>query len=294
MLLTSKIPLMVLAAAGFVSPFATHTNMPAKNAEVTAVEHPAVVELQPGTARYRVAGDFTRAGKPAEAPLVTSRIERPISIMKAQVTAAEYGRCVAERACKPAGSSEAASDRPVVQVSWHDANDYATWLSRRTGVTYRLPTDEEWAHAAGSRWRDDGIAVDASDPSRRWLERYERDTELRDRSGGPTEPQPLGTFGQNENGLLDVAGNIWEWTSTCFTRVALDDRGGAPTVNCGVRVVEGQHRSYVTDFIRDARAGGCAAGIPPTNLGFRLVAERSSTLPALVAGMLRKLRSHTL
>ena len=47
----------------------------------------------------------------------------------------------------------------------------------------------------------------------------------------------------------------------------------AVTVNCGVRVVEGQHRSYVTDFIRDARAGGCAAGIPPSNLGFRLVRE---------------------
>jgi len=38
-------------------------------------------------------------------------------------------------------------------------------------------------------------------------------------------------------------------------------------------VVEGQHRTYVTDFIRDARAGGCAAGIPPSNLGFRLVRE---------------------
>ena len=43
--------------------------------------------------------------------------------------------------------------------------------------------------------------------------------------------------------------------------------------NCGVRVVEGQHRAYVTDFIRDARAGGCAVGVPPDNLGFRLVRE---------------------
>ena len=44
--------------------------------------------------------------------------------------------------------------------------------------------------------------------------------------------------------------------------------------NCGVRVVEGQHRAYVTDFIRDAKAGGCAVGVPPDNLGFRLVVER--------------------
>jgi hypothetical protein len=41
-----------------------------------------------------------------------------------------------------------------------------------------------------------------------------------------------------------------------------------------VRAVEGQHRAYVTDFIRDAKAGGCAVGVPPDNLGFRLVVER--------------------
>jgi len=63
-----------------------------------------------------------------------------------------------------------------------------------------------------------------------------------------------------------------EWTNICFVRTALDE-AGKPTVNCGARVVEGQHRIYVTDFIRDARAGGCAAGLPPSNLGFRLVRE---------------------
>jgi formylglycine-generating enzyme required for sulfatase activity len=293
MLLTSKIPLVMLAAAGFAGPFAMQTSIPAKPG-AAAVGQPVLVELQPGVVRYRVAGDFTRAGKPAEAPLVTAHIERPIGFMRTQVTAGEYQRCVAQGACKAPGSATAAIDHPVVQVSWHDANDYANWLSRRTGMTYRLPTDEEWAYAAGNRWRDDGIAVDASDPSRRWLARYEREATLKETAAGPSEPQPVGSFGANENGVADLAGNVWEWTSTCFTRVALDEAGRAATVNCGVRVVEGQHRSYVTDFIRDARAGGCAAGIPPTNLGFRLVADRGNTLPALVAGLFRKLRSATL
>jgi len=48
------------------------------------------------------------------------------------------------------------------------------------------------------------------------------------------------------------------------------------TTNCGVRVVEGRHRTYVTDFIRDARGGGCAFGAPPSNLGFRLVREEGA------------------
>jgi len=294
LLTTAKIPLMMLAAAGFAGPLAMSGRVPSDVGSAARIEKPALIELPAGPVRYRVAGDFMRGGKPAEAPLVMAKIERPIGIMRAQVTAAEYQRCVAESACKPSGSTMTAMDRPVVQVSWHDATDYATWLSRRTGGTYRLPTDEEWAYVAGSRWRDDAVAVDASDPSRRWLERYEREAELKDASPEKTEPQPVGTFGANENGVVDLSGNVWEWTSTCFTRSALDEATRSPTVNCGVRVVEGQHRSYVTDFVRDARAGGCAAGIPPANLGFRLVVDRGSALPALVANLLRRLGSATL
>jgi formylglycine-generating enzyme required for sulfatase activity len=165
-------------------------------------------------------------------------------------------------------------------VSWRDAHAYAAWLSRRTGENYRLPTDEEWAYAAGSRWQDDSLPVDSSDPSKGWLARYQRESSLKSPEID-SKPRPLGAFGANENGLLDVAGNVWEWTNTCFVRTALDEAGkptSKSTVNCGVRVVEGQHRAYVTDFIRDARAGGCAAGVPPSNLGFRLVRESNTFL----------------
>ena len=67
---------------------------------------------------------------------------------------------------------------------------------------------------------------------------------------------------------------------------------GADTVaktsaNCGVRIAEGAHRAYVTDFIRDARAGGCAAGTPPDNLGFRLVRDEPSFV-ARIAGRFGK------
>jgi hypothetical protein len=57
-----------------------------------------------------------------------------------------------------------------------------------------------------------------------------------------------------------------------------------------VRIAEGQHRSYVTDFVRDARAGGCAAGLPPSNLGFRLVREAKpiqARLAAMVSAIAR-------
>jgi formylglycine-generating enzyme required for sulfatase activity len=287
MLLAPKIAIMLLAAAGLAAPLAM-TADPAQPPEVAASgDRPALIELQGGSLRYRVAGDFTRAGKPTEAPLTTIRIAGSLAIMKHQVSAADYQRCVADSACR-GPTVIATADRPAVQVSWRDADSYAAWLSRKTGETYRLPTDEEWAYAAGSRYQDDGLPVDDNDPSRRWLARYQRESDLK-QSASDSEPRPFGAFGVNENGLLDVAGNVWEWTNTCFVRTALDEAGNAATstANCGVRVVEGQHRAYVTDFVRDARAGGCAAGVPPSNLGFRLVREPSPSSLQRLVGRLR-------
>ena len=233
---------------------------------------PDLVTIGAGGFVHRPAGDYTRAGRPADAPAEVVRIDRPVSIMRHQVTGAEYAACVSAGACPPTRDAVAHPDHPAVQVSWRDATAYAAWLSTRTGRHYRLPTDAEWAYAAGSRFRDDALGAD--DPVKRRLVRYEREAA----ESGPDDAttRPVGTYGANEHGVLDLAGNVWEWTDTCFERVALDAEGrrtGTPTANCGVRVVEGRHRAYVTDFIRDARAGGCAAGIPPTHLGFRLVRD---------------------
>jgi formylglycine-generating enzyme required for sulfatase activity len=229
-----------------------------------------LVELQAASFTHRSSGEFTQDGRIVTAPLVTVMIPHALAIMRHQVTAAEYGRCVEAGACPMIDRGSAAADRPVVKVSWRDARAYAVWLSRETGERYRLPTDEEWARAAGNRFKDDALPL-TNDPGWRTLAIY-----ARDRDGDTNrQPQPVGTFGTNENGLVDVAGNVWEWTDTCFTRSALNARGETldSTVHCGVRVIEGRHRAYMTDFVRDARSGGCSAGVPPTNLGFRLVRD---------------------
>lgn len=85
---------------------------------------------------------------------------------------------------------------------------------------------------------------------------------------------------------------MWEWTATCYLRTAVDEAGAtlASTTNCGVRIAAGRHRAYVTDFVRDARAGGCAAGVPPIHLGFRLVREPRSRR-AWIAATLDRLRA---
>ncbi|WP_407156632.1 SUMF1/EgtB/PvdO family nonheme iron enzyme [Bradyrhizobium sp. STM 3557] len=276
MLLAFKFKLALACAAGLAGPLAMTPlvgGIATGPSDVAGA--PALIELAPRSFTYRPAGDFTRAGRPATPRLLTTHLERPLAIMRHQVSAADYQACVEDRACRPLQSDVAvALDRPAVQVSWHDATAYAAWLSQRTGETYRLPSDVEWAFAAGSRLRDDGLAADADDPSRRWIARYERETATE----ADSATRSFGAFGVNENGVADLAGNVWEWTSTCFDRSELDETGTIIRTrpNCGVRLAEGAHRAYVTDFIRDARAGGCASGAPPANLGFRLVREQPS------------------
>jgi formylglycine-generating enzyme required for sulfatase activity len=242
------------------------------------VPTPEVVHLRPGTFSYRVSGEFTRDGRPAVPPIVIARIERALSIMRAQVTAADYQRCIDAQACPIIDHDAGASDLPVVKVNWHDAIAYAAWLSRETGEHWRLPTDEEWAFAAAGLFQDDILpeSFDGSDPGRRALARYDREVNRTDTIGRTL--RRVGGFGENQNGLFDMAGNVWEWTDTCFTRNAIDGHGavGSTTINCGVRVAEGRHRTYMTDFIRDPRIGGCAVGTPPANLGFRLVRDTDS------------------
>jgi formylglycine-generating enzyme required for sulfatase activity len=258
-----------LALQAFAPP-----HIPGSEAGPTAVSD--LVELAPVSFQYRAAGDFIRGGKPATAPLIAAELPRGLAIMRHQVTAADYQRCVRVGGCPAADRGAALADRPTVKVSWWDAVAYAAWLSRETGAHFRLPTDAEWAYAAGSRFRDDALpdGADPGDPGRRALARYEREAETD--APGDAAPQPVGTFGANENGVVDLSGNVWEWTDSCFVRSALDTDGrpsGAATINCGVRVVEGRHRAYMTDFIRDPRGGGCSLGAPPSNLGFRLVRE---------------------
>ncbi len=278
MLLAMKIKAAITAAA-LASPIAL---------TIAPVAHPVdstITEIAAKPFQYRLAGDFSRNSKPAEAPLRDARLPASIKIMNRQVTGGEYARCADDGGCPKLPHDSAMADRPMVGISWRDATAYAEWITNKTGVLHRLPTDEEWVFAAGEKVRDEALPlVDPVDPAQAWIARYEAEA---NRARPDTlDPQPVGSFGRNDNGLLDVGGNVWEWTNSCFLRMTLEPTGATrvTNTNCGVRVVQGAHRTYMTDFIRDPRTGGCAAGVPPANLGFRLVVEDRNwkTLRAMI------------
>lgn len=234
-----------------------------------------LVTVAPGRVVLDASGDFSRGGRRIAAPTIEVVFDRPLQVMRRQVSEADYAACVADGACAALdlGDDAPRADLPAVGLSWRDATAYATWLSARTGRHYRLPSDAEWAHVAAEAFAGEiRVADESDDPTATRRALYAAEAE-RDR---PVEraPRPFGGHGRNSNGLLDVAGNVWEWTDGCWSR-RVETAGAAPreTVNCGVRIVEGRHRGYVSDFVRDARGGGCSVGTPPANLGLRLVRD---------------------
>ena len=214
--------LLTVAIVGFV---ASADMWPAS--VTAALAPPMLVTIPAHAARYRAAGQYLLKGVPVDAPLVEEPAAQPLAIMQFEVSQSDYARCVSDGDCKPAADSAKSSGQwPVTGVSFVDASHYAAWLSRQTGEFWRLPTDAEWAFAAGSRFADDGLglAANAADPSLRWRAAYA--FENRDGGAAVTAVQPQGYFGANELGVHDLSGNVWSgrraamigWLSTPMAR----------------------------------------------------------------------------
>ena len=246
---------------------------------------PPTVSIAAGSFPYRLPGEFYRSGYAVDGPKADVVVTRAVTIMKYHVSTMDYDACVAEAAC-PARESATPSiaNMPATGVSHDDATSYVRWFSEKTGATWRLPSDKELAFAAGSKFPDDALGIEPSDknPALRWIADYEREAARK----ASREPEPLvyGSFGENEHGLSDFAGNVWEWTSTCNRRVdlAMDGRAVA-SESCGVYIAAGKHRAPLSSFVRDPKSGGCSVGVPPDHVGFRLVKDTRWYAPLLFA-----------
>lgn len=142
-------------------------------------------------------------------------------------------------------------DHPVVLVSHADAVAYAAWLSRQTGRRWRLPTEAEWEKAARGA---DGRRYP-------WGDAFLADR-LNSHDAGPFDTLPVGAFaaGASPYGVLDMAGQVFEWTATPAGSGRYLVKGGSwDDSGCGV--------------CRPAARHGRPADLRHILIGFRLVRE---------------------
>ena len=209
---------------------------------------------------------------------------RIIFVGKHEVTIAGWEQCVAAGACDhgPRKRRYQSADHPVSGVNWRDAQQYARWLSEVTGQVFRLPRASEWDYLAKDVVEQETKKL-WDDPRLAWAADYA--------NYGLSESKatkPVGHFSQNRQGIYDLDGNVWEWTDTCWLN---DDRksSGEATENCGgSRILAGTHKTYQSEFVRQVPVGGCSIGVPPANIGFRLVLDDEPE--GRVRGTLRVLR----
>ena len=150
-------------------------------------------------------------GPPTEVPAHAVTVAG-FAMDKTEVTNAEYAQFIREANHAPPeqwGSIKAPVGEellPVSNISYEDAVAFAAWRSKRDGVTYRLPTEEEWEYAARNGDKDNLYP---------WGNTWQSGHAATAESGVGTA-QAVGTYAQGMNrwGVLDLVGNVWEWTSS--------------------------------------------------------------------------------
>ncbi len=176
-------------------------------------------------------------------------------------------------------------DLPVVHVSWNDASEYARWVSKQTGFTYRIPSEAEFEYSlrAGSAsiyWWGDGVPAevvvnttgerDISDNRRRW------NTGFEGYNDGFWGPAPVGSFMPNGFGLFDMGGNISEWTNDCWHGNYVQAPSGPEAwINpgCSRRVIRGGSWSSSPEQTRSAFRLAASPDARGALVGFRLVRD---------------------
>jgi formylglycine-generating enzyme len=182
---------------------------------------------------------------------------------------------------EPFGPGSAITDRPdhpVVQVAYPDAHAYATWAGRR------LPTEMQWEYAAGAgadtvyAWGDD-VRPGGRLMANTWQGKFPYANEG---ALGWAGTSAVGTFPANVFGLVDMIGNVWEWTTTPFNArhrpaqqasACCPPPAGDPSVH---QALKGGSHLCAPEYChryRPAARSSQSQDSATTHIGFRCVAD---------------------
>jgi len=208
---------------------------------------PLMVTLPSGNANLG-AGEDEQDARPNEKPQRPVTITNNFAMAVHEVTFNNWQACVNGGGCAatPKNNGWGGGNRPVINVSWDQAQAYATWLSQSSGFNYSLPSEAQWEYGARGGKSDlyigGSLAAMCAFANGAALE-----SGLGWANGACTDlssdrTQPVGLLSANAFGLKDMIGNVAEWTLDCNTlnlRDAPTDGRADQRGSCNQRAVRG-------------------------------------------------------
>ena len=200
---------------------------------------------------------------------------------RTEVTFDEWQACVDGGGCQsnpsPSDAGWGRDSRPVINVSWNDAQEYVSWLNGKISAeVYRLPSESEWEYSARAGtttafpW---GLTASHDHAN------YGTDECCGGLASGRDQwvnTAPVGSFPANRFGLADTHGNVWEWADDCwhgnYTGAPLSSVSwqSASSGACSQRVLRGGSWGNVPRNLRSALRDWLAPDDRNDFIGFRL------------------------
>lgn len=237
-----------------------------------AVIEPEMMRIEPG--KFLMGAPTSDADSfDGERPQHEVTINYAFEISKYEVTFNEYDAFanVTKREL-PSDSSWGRGKRPVINVSWNDAQAYVKWLSEQKGKKYRLPTEAEWEYAAraGAQTRF------------WWGKKVGKNNAVCDGCGSQWDNKqtaPVGSFKPNPFGLYDTSGNVLEWVQDCWH----ENYNNAPKDGsawlekddgyCLQRVIRSGSWNIPADGVRSAFRLSIDDRVASRDIGFRIARD---------------------
>jgi formylglycine-generating enzyme required for sulfatase activity len=201
----------------------------------------------------------------------------PVTNAQYQVFVAATGRA-APQGWTNRAPPRGAEDHPVVHVSWYEARDYCQWLTEVTGRRYGLPSEAEWEK--GARGTDGRLYPWGNQWEATRCNSSERDLGMT--TSVSSYPQSASPYG-----VLDMAGNVWEWTRSLWGtnpeqpdyRCPYRPTDGRENLDAGDekgRVLRGGAFNDLLRVVRCAYRDGDSPNLRDDDIGFRIVMHPAS------------------
>lgn len=202
-----------------------------------------------------------------EGPQHPVAIGEPFAAGVFEVTFEEWDACVNAGGCgeyRPDDGGMGRGRRPVMNVSWKDAQRFVEWLREVAGESYRLLSEAEWEYAARAGTTTayhygEAIALNQANGS---ID-----------NGWHGHTLPVGSFDANAFGLHDVHGNVWEYVQDCWNisyRGAPGDGSAWETGDCSIRVWRGGSWRNSHEELRSANRAAIQTFERLDYIGFRV------------------------